>query len=385
MVALTLSMKVEVSHKYSFNVEARAVFRILLVPEKVTTASGFHYIILLDTSGSMEGLKLENAKQGAIELSKRIPQGNKVSLITFSTHVNVVKEFGEPEDLTSYVSGLTAGGQTALYTALLTALNLAKRYEMPTYIILLTDGYPTDVESEAAYAKIPIPENVQAISFGLGDDYNEKVLRTLADRTGGQFYHVDDPMQIPDNLPRAAKTKVAGKNIVIDVISESPVKLLNYSGPPVTINALEGVVKIYGEVTIPPNFSGNLLTVKLNYEDPATSRQQALMSVIAVTPAKDQQTFVSGINKDLTLEYEYYKTLQKYSTDVEAGNLVEATRTLQRMEQLAQQTRRIELIETTRRLSEGLETTKRIGTAEQTRRLSKEVSSEVTRKLRGEG
>ncbi|EWG06818.1 MAG: hypothetical protein ASUL_07589 [Candidatus Aramenus sulfurataquae] len=382
---MTISMKVEVSHKYSFSTETRVVFKILLVPEKVTTASGFHYIVLLDTSGSMEGLKLENAKTGAIELSKRIPQGNKVSLITFSTHVNVVKEFGDPEDLTSYVSGLSAGGQTALYTALLTAFNLAKKYEMPSYVILLTDGNPTDETSEVAYTKIQIPEKVQVIAFGLGDDYNEKILKTLADRTGGQFYHVDDPMQIPNNLPKAAKTKVAGKNIVVDVVSESPVKLLNFSGPPVTINALEGVVKIYGEVTIPPNFNGNFLTVKLNYEDPATSRQQALMSVISLTPARDQQTFVSGINKDLTLEYEYYKALQKYSTDVEAGNLVEATRTLQKMDQLAQQTRRIELIETTRRLSEGLEATKRIGTVEQTRKLSKEVSSEVTRKLRGEG
>ncbi|MEM4096909.1 MAG: VWA domain-containing protein, partial [Metallosphaera sp.] len=45
----------------------------------------------------------------------------------------------------------------------------------------------------------------------------------------------------------------------------------------------------------------------------------------------------------------------------------------------------IELMETTRRLSDSLETTKRSSNAsEQTRKLSKEVSSEVTRKLRGE-
>ncbi|MEM3221483.1 MAG: VWA domain-containing protein, partial [Saccharolobus sp.] len=39
-------------------------------------------------------------------------------------------------------------------------------------------------------------------------------------------------------------------------------------------------------------------------------------------------------------------------------------------------------IETTKRLSQGLETTKRLGSVEQTKRLSKEVTSEVTRKLR---
>ncbi|MEM3244729.1 MAG: VWA domain-containing protein, partial [Metallosphaera sp.] len=59
--------------------------------------------------------------------------------------------------------------------------------------------------------------------------------------------------------------------------------------------------------------------------------------------------------------------------------------TLKRMEEIAGQTRKIELMETTRRLSDSLETTKRSSNAsEQTRKLSKEVSSEVTRKLRGE-
>ncbi len=191
-------------------------------------------------------------------------------------------------------------------------------------------------------------------------------------------------MQIPENLPKAAKTKIAGKNIVIDIISESPVKLLNYSDIPIKINALEGVVKILGETNVPPNYNGNFMTIKLNYEDPSSQRQQALMSIVSLTPARDQQTFISGLNKDLTFEYEYYNALQKYSSDVEAGNLVEATRTLDKMNTLAQQTRRIDLIETTRRLSDSLETTKRIGTAEQTKRLSKEVTSEVTRKLRGE-
>jgi Ca-activated chloride channel family protein len=381
---MTISMRVETSHKYSFNTDLKMIFKILLVPEKVSTASGFHYIILLDTSGSMEGMKLDNAKTGAIELFKRIPEGNKVTFITFSSHVNVIREFTDPQDLSGEIISLKAGGQTALYTALLTAFNLARKHEIPSYIVLLTDGNPTDETVEGTYKKIAIPEGIQIISFGIGDDYNESILKILADRTGGQLYHVDDPMQIPENLPKAAKTKIAGKNIVIDIISEVPVKILNYSDPPIKINALEGVVKILGETNVPPNYNGNFMTIKLNYDDPSSQRQQALMSVVSLTPAKDQEMFVSGVNKDLTFEYEYYNALQKYSSDVEAGNLVEATRTLDKMNELAQQTRRIELIETTKRLSSSLETTKRIGTVEQTKKLSKEVTSEVTRKLRGE-
>ncbi|MEM2663409.1 MAG: VWA domain-containing protein, partial [Metallosphaera sp.] len=205
------------------------------------------------------------------------------------------------------------------------------------------------------------------------------------DRSGGVFYHVNDAMEIPEKLPKAAKTKIAAKNVTVDIVAESNVKLLNYSGPPVQLNAVEGVVKILGEAVVPPNYSGNFMTVKANYEEPVDGRKQALLSVVNIKPADSQATFVSGVNKDVLLEYEYFNNLQKISSEVQAGNLVEATRTLKRMEEIAGQTRKIELMETTRRLSDSLETTKRSGNAtEQTRKLSKEVSSEVTRKLRGE-
>ncbi|MQL54925.1 VWA domain-containing protein [Acidianus ambivalens] len=381
---MTLSLRVDVSHKYSFENEVRMIFKILLVPEKISIATGFHYIILLDTSGSMEGLKIEKAKNGAIELFKKIPQGNKVTFIKFATNVDIVKEFSDPLDLTSEIQYITSGGQTSLFTALLTAFKIAAKYNMPAYILLLTDGNPTDVTDVRTYEKMNIPQSVQIISFGIGDDYNEELLKILSDRTGSTFYHIEEASEIPEKLPRAAKTKIAGKNIVVDIVAESPVKLLNYPSLPVKINAAEGVIKILGETIIPPKYSGNFMTIKVNYEDPAKNAQDALMHIITLKPAQDQQTFVSGINKDVIMEYEYYSTLQKYSEDVNAGNLVEATRTLKKMEELAQQTRRLELIETTKRLSADLETTKRIGSTEQTKRLSKEVSSEVTRKLRGE-
>ncbi|ARM76054.1 VWA domain-containing protein [Acidianus manzaensis] len=382
---MTISLKVDASHKYSFNTDVRMVFRIVLVPEKTSIATGFHYIILLDTSGSMEGIKIEKAKSGAIDLFKKIPSGNKVTFITFSSQVNVVTEFNDPADLSERISNLTAEGQTSLFTALLNAIKIASKYELPSYIILLTDGNPTDVTDFKSYEKIGLPNNVQIIPFGIGDDYNEGLLKLLSDKSGTNFYHIEDASEIPEKLPKAAKTTIAGKNITVDIISESKISLLNYSSLPVKINALEGVVKILGETIIPPNFSGNFMTVKVNYEDPVRNRQDNLMAIISLKPTTDNNLFISSTNKDIILEYEYYSTLQKYSQDVTAGNLVEATRTLKKMEDLAQQTRKIELIETTRRLSTDLETTKRIGSVEQTKKLSKEVSSEVTRKLRGEG
>ncbi len=178
-------------------------------------------------------------------------------------------------------------------------------------------------------------------------------------------------------------TEIAAKNVSVDIVTEgSGTKLLNYSSLPVKVNAVENVVKILGETEMPANYSGTFLTVKVQYEDPVSGKHEALLTPVNVSPATNQQTFISGVNNDLISEYRYYELLNRYAKEVQGEELVEATRTLTQLNQVAQQTRRIEFIETTRRLSNELETTKRLGSTEQTRRLSKEVSSEVTRKLR---
>src|SRR2546426_153241 len=78
---MTLSVRSELSHSYSYDSKVDAVFKITLVAEKQVEAKGFHHIIVLDTSHSMAGKKLELAKKGAQEYWSRIPTGNKVSFI----------------------------------------------------------------------------------------------------------------------------------------------------------------------------------------------------------------------------------------------------------------------------------------------------------------
>lgn len=194
----------------------------------------------------------------------------------------------------------------------------------------------------------------------------------VSEKGRGFFYHVTDPSEIPDKMPKLAKSQIAASNVVVDLISESPVKLLNYSELPVRINAVEGVVKIYGETVIPRGYEGKFITLKLNYDD-ENGRQNKVIE-FSLKRAQSQQDFVSGLNRDLLMEYEYLRTLQDYSRDVEANNLVEATKKLDRLKEIAEQTRRQDLQET------ALELTRKMSSGEG----SKEIASEVTRKMRSQ-
>jgi Ca-activated chloride channel family protein len=223
---------------------------------------------------------------------------------------------------------------------------------------------------------------VKAIAYGIGDDYNEVLLRLLADKTGGIFEHVSDVNEIVNLLPKAAVTKVGAQDVTVDIKSEGQVKLFNFEGPPVRLNAVESAVTIWGELTLPSNYSGNILHVTVTYFDPATQTQQTMSQALSVQFASTMEQYNEGIDKDLVAEYNYYVLLDKYGRDLSAANLGEATKTLNQLSQLAQQTRRLDMMEQTKRLQNSLEQTRRLGSVEATKRLAKEVQSEVTKKLR---
>src|SRR5439155_6375202 len=118
--SMTLSVRTELSHSYSYDSKVEAVFKITLVAEKQPDAKGFQHIIVLDTTHSMAGTKLELAKKAAQEYWRRIPTGNKVSFITFSDSVHTYTETNRSTTL----PGLKATGLTSLYSALTTAFDM---------------------------------------------------------------------------------------------------------------------------------------------------------------------------------------------------------------------------------------------------------------------
>lgn len=374
---MTISARLEFSHKYSFNSPIRGTFKLTVVPEMLSVASGFHYIILLDTSGSMRGEKIETAKRGAIELLNRIPQGNKVTLITFSSYVNTLFEFEERKDLViENIQRIYAKGYTAFHTALTTAVQIAKKYNVPGYFILLTDGRPTDRKDIQAYEMLDFPREFKVIAYGIGYDYEERFLKIIADKTGGIFIHIQDPKEIINSLPQAAVTKIGAKDVVIDIDAPSSIRLLNYPGPPVILNAIDKTVTIYGETTIPARFNGNALVVTISYVDPLDNLKKNITLQAQVYPATDTQMFLSSINNEINNEYQYYELMNKLADQVNSENLIEATKTLNQMQQIAQQTKRVDLIETTRKLQQSIGSTRNV---EQTR---KTIMSEVTKKMR---
>ncbi len=109
-------------------------------------------VIVLDVSGSMNGDKLRQAKEGAKRFVDAASKHTHVGLITFDSRVETLVPLGPlPETrfpISEAVDQLAAGGQTALYDALKRAVEMVDSYDgMPGEairgVVLLSDGQVT--------------------------------------------------------------------------------------------------------------------------------------------------------------------------------------------------------------------------------------------------
>src|SRR5438132_7429498 len=127
---------------------------------------------------------------------------------------------------------------TALYTALTTAFDMAAKSGATGWILLLTDGHPTDVTKPEPYSALKTPQGFKMIEFGIGEDYREDILKALADSSGGVLYHVTDADKLPVVMQENAVSQVAGRNITV-AVEASDVRIVNYASTPVKTHAIE--------------------------------------------------------------------------------------------------------------------------------------------------
>ena len=64
-------------------------------------------------------------------------------------------------------------------------------------MIVLTDGYTKDKQDAYAWAQRAKQAGIVVSTMGLGLDFNEELLISLADASGGESYFVEDPHEIP--------------------------------------------------------------------------------------------------------------------------------------------------------------------------------------------
>ncbi|MGD2249176.1 MAG: VWA domain-containing protein [Candidatus Methanofastidiosia archaeon] len=184
-----------------------------ITPSGVNIPSGrlrINSCLLIDSSGSMYGKKLKNAKEGAKEFFDYFKSSDYVAVISFEAKPHLIVEgqhITDKDHIKSKIDSIKLGSRTFMYTGLQKAfkeiLNLqfteiGQGLDPVRRLILLSDGKPTDGVSISKYkelAKDMRKEGITITCIGIGD-YDERYLQALADNSGGRWYHIKSPEDI---------------------------------------------------------------------------------------------------------------------------------------------------------------------------------------------
>jgi len=188
---------------------------------------------VLDRSGSMSGWnKLALAKQAVIEAIGRqgsedgfavVVYDNEVSVTTSATSATPMNRQAAAQQL----APVQPRGNTNLSAGWLAGCEqIAGRMaaEGVNRVLLLTDGLanagiaaPEDLAHLAADLRT---RGITTSTFGVGADFNERLLQSMADAGGGHFYFIGDVAQMRDHITSEVgeALDIAVRGAVLEVI-----------------------------------------------------------------------------------------------------------------------------------------------------------------------
>lgn len=153
--------------------------------------------VVLDRSGSMSTEnKLEEAKRCALFVQDRLNQQDMLSLVSFESQVKIEATPGPARPHPTYVKAIEnmeVAGMTSLFEGWETAVNQL-RIHQENYpinrVILLSDGMAnrglTDPEDIKARCQLAASKQITTSTYGVGQDFDEYLMRTMAEAGGGQ-------------------------------------------------------------------------------------------------------------------------------------------------------------------------------------------------------
>lgn len=156
--------------------------------------------LVLDRSGSMKGIKIDQVKQAARLVISGLTDGEAFNLITYNQNIDtfndepLIKNESTVQAALNYLDTITATGNTNLYGALETALLQEPTEGFLPLILFLTDGLPTTGERREVQIRDLVlssnPYYRRVFTLGVGYDLNAPLLDGLAEYSLGQSIFV---------------------------------------------------------------------------------------------------------------------------------------------------------------------------------------------------
>ena len=173
--------------------EGYFLFTVAPRPDPMKAAPPKDLVFVLDTSGSMVGEKMEQAKKALRHGVSILNAGDRFNIIDFSTEARRFREGlveatdAEKKMAIAHVDEMKARGGTNVEEAIRFALSDIQSRDRLQMVVFISDGEPTiGVTAPAEILRVIKERNTErrrVFVFGVGEDLNAKLLDLIAKET----------------------------------------------------------------------------------------------------------------------------------------------------------------------------------------------------------
>ena len=211
------------------------------------TPEGTAVVLIIDKSSSMEGKKIELARQAAIGVVDHLRPVDSVAVLIFDNSYQWAVPLRKVEDrslIKRLISGITPDGGTQIAPALAEAFRKVRPVNaIYKHIVLLTDGISEEGDS-MTLSRDAANNRVTISTVGLGQDVNRAYLEKIALTAKGKSYFLNDPAGLEQILLKDVQehtgTSAIEKPVTVRVLR--PAEVLDKVGME-SAPALKGYVR----------------------------------------------------------------------------------------------------------------------------------------------
>ncbi len=294
--------------------------------------------LVIDRSGSMAGNKIKYVKKAAIDAINLLDEEKDiVSLVIYDDEINVLypAQTVNKNKLRSLIEEVTDRGSTALHGGMMEGISEADKKKSSKYIsrvLLLSDGLANvgvvDPEIIATDARKSYEKGLTITTLGVGADYNENLMVSIAKNAHGNYYFIENPAQIEKifNKEFSSLLSVVAKDITIKLNPLGRTKIKDAIGYELQGSTIEAYNIFSGgesyfllELNVPAAKTGKMevFQVDMEYFDIAAKKTVKLSQTLTLEVSSEKQD--SLVNLDV---FKTYVDLRM------AENLEEITRQL---------------------------------------------------------
>jgi len=263
-------------------------------------------VFVIDTSGSMSGESIKQAKEALHFGLSTLTKGDKFNVIQFDSHTDKLfpqAVYANPSNIRTanrYVSNLVADGGTEMFSAIKASLNGTSQSSMLRQVIFLTDGA---ISNEAQLFRLISDRlaNSRLFTVGIGSAPNTFFMQKAARFGQGTFTYVNDINQAKikmealfDSISRPQLTHISIQ-WPDHVKSQSwPNKIPDlYDGEPIWLKSK--LSDLGGELQVSGRMNNTLWQSKLSLENPTEQTGIAVLWAREKIASLMEQTYHGAI------------------------------------------------------------------------------------------